>query len=77
MDENQQPINLSDLELLKNKLLTKKELLEEKFIHQFMNEFEDEEENLPGTSADLGQQQSFEKAQSKLSIPYSNRIQGY
>jgi hypothetical protein len=60
MDENQQPINLSDLELLKNKLLTKKELLEEKFIHQFMNEFEDEEENLPGTSADLGQQGSFD-----------------
>lgn len=65
--EDSPPINLSDLELLKNKLLTKKELLEEKFIHQFMNEFENEEENLPGTSADLGQQQSFEKAQLKLS----------
>ena len=62
-----QSLDMSDLELMKTKLLTKKEQMEEKFIYQFMNDFETEEPILPGTSADLDQQQNFEKAHSKLS----------
>ena len=66
MDENPEA-DMTDLNMMKCKLLTKKEQYEEKFIHLFMNEFDEENPILPGTSADLVSQEQFEKAQKKLS----------